>query len=321
MSKIKLTTQVPISKSPIEINHSFKMALWGSCFAENMKEHFMKSGFQTDSNPFGVIYNPASILEIFKLINKSSKLGDEHLTCKDGQYTSWLFHSSLQAENKKNLLIKVEQKLNELRNNYRKNKQTFIFSIGTAWVYQLIDKQLLVANCHKSPASLFNKELLSILQITDALQQLISIIKSFNKQHNIIFTLSPVRHLKDGFIENNRSKSRLIEAILQVCQDKLGTYFPAYEIMQDELRDYRYYKDDLIHPTSLAVQFIWDKFKEQFFNDETTKISNTVASYHKLNSHRVLNPMEETIKKHQNQIVKLKEEIEKKHPEVYFPNQ
>jgi hypothetical protein len=321
MNKIKTSTNLPFPKPSFPIYHDSGISMWGSCFAEHMKKYFHHSGFKVDSNPFGVIYNPISLLEVFKLIQEPTLHLPQYLTQKDGMWTSWLFHSSIHRNSEVEISRKVNLKLDALKQLYTDFKQTFIFSIGTSWVYEHHELNKVVANCHKAPQSNFHKKLLPINEMVKGLQDLLGIINTFNKDNRIILTISPVRHLNDGFIGNSRSKARLIEAIQTLIEQNSPekvSYFPAYEIMMDELRGYRYYSSDLIHPNNLAVEIIWDKFTQTYFNSNTAEICRKVASYHQLKNHRILNSTDENIKNHQDQLSRKKEEILTNHPLVHF---
>jgi lysophospholipase L1-like esterase len=184
-----------------------------------------------------------------------------------------------------------------------------IITLGTSWVYKFIETNEVVANCHKILQKKFLKEILSVNQITKSLANIISLIKAENKKAAIIFTISPVRHLKDGFIENQQSKSHLIAAIHQVINEQKELYyFPAYEIMMDDLRDYRFYKSDLIHPNETAINYIWKKFIAAWVDNSAIEIMNAVDSVQKGLLHK---PFYENSKKHQEFLEKLNQKIQK----------
>jgi hypothetical protein len=162
-------------------------------------------------------------------------------------------------------------------------------TLGTAWIYELKETGVIVANCHQQPQSLFGKRLLTAIEISDALESMELLIHKVNPQAQIIFTLSPVRHTKDGMVENTRSKARLHEAIQQQCSTENNYYFPAYEILMDELRDYRFYAQDMIHPNGTAVDYVWARFRESVLHTNTLASIKAVEKHRKLQSHRPKN--------------------------------
>ncbi|GAG96622.1 unnamed protein product, partial [marine sediment metagenome] len=186
-----------------------------------------------------------------------------------------------------------------------------IITLGTAWVYRFIETNELVGNCHKVPQKKFLKELLSIDEIVVSLENIISLIKDFNPKTTILFTVSPVRHLKDGFIENSQSKAHLLAAIHQVIENTTSGarihYFPSYEIMLDDLRDYRFYKRDMIHPNLTAIDYIWEKFQQAWLDDKTTSIMKEVDTIQKGLAHIPFNPKSE---QHQQFLKNLQHKIQ-----------
>jgi hypothetical protein len=194
-----------------------------------------------------------------------------------------------------------------------------IITLGTAWVYRYIATDKIVANCHKIPQKQFQKELLSINDIVASLENIIALIRSLNPKVNFIFTVSPVRHLKDGFVENNRSKSHLLSAIHQIVEPrKQMFYFPSYEIMMDELRDYRYYNQDMIHPNNVALEYIWEKFKAVWLTEDAIGISLKLANIQTKKAHRPFNPNSDA---HQKFLANLQleiEDIQKEFPHIKF---
>ena len=165
-----------------------------------------------------------------------------------------------------------------------------VLTFGTAWVYDHLESMQTVANCHKLPNTLFRKKLLSIDQIRSAMINSITLIQDANPSASILLTVSPVRHLKDGLIENSRSKSHLLTAIHQVVEELVGlSYFPSYEIMFDELRDYRFYNSDMIHPNETAIEYIWDKFRSVWLDPNTRGTMKDVDKIQKGLAHKPFN--------------------------------
>ena len=199
------------------------------------------------------------------------------------------------------------------------NSTHIIITLGTSWVYRLKESGLAVANCHKVPKHKFRKELLSIAEIIESLAVIISLIKEINPTTNFIFTVSPVRHIKDGFIENQQSKAHLISALHQIIKfHENSFYFPSYEIMMDELRDYRFYKEDMIHPNNIAVNYIWEKLSKKWFSDETLQTTEQIQKIQKNLDHKPFNSEsllhEKFIKSTEQKIKKLQEKL----PHIFF---
>jgi hypothetical protein len=218
-----------------------------------------------------------------------------------------------------------EEALNQLNqasaliNTALKSNTHIIITLGTSWIYRFSESGKIVTNCHKVPQHKFKKELLSIVEINKSLSSIISLIRKVNPDINFIFTVSPIRHLKDGFIENQQSKSHLISALHQIIKKQENTfYFPSYEIMMDELRDYRFYKEDMIHPNQIAINYIWEKFYENWLSDEAIDLKKQVIKIQRGLEHKPFNP---DSKKHQQFLFSLQEKIEilkKKYSHISF---
>jgi hypothetical protein len=205
-------------------------------------------------------------------------------------------HSSINAIHKKDFLVLINKKLAELK-VYLLNSTHIVLTYGSGWVYRFIKSQKLVANCFKIPQKEFKKELLSVSDINSSLSNVISLIKESNPKASIITTVSPIRHLKDGFVDNNLSKAHLITAIHQVLSSesllKTLFYFPSYEMMMDELRDYRFYKEDMIHPNNTAVNIIWEAFNKAWISSETVPLQKAILAIQSSLEHKPFNPNSE----------------------------
>lgn len=295
------------------LSHTQQIGLWGSCFAKNMFCKFIEMGFATQSNPFGVLFNPKSIAILFQKINLKNKLESKEIIQTNMGFTSLLTHSKFSFETEKELLDQFE-----LESKKTIQKQVFIISLGTAWIYQHHETELYCANCHKLSKNQFSKTLLSSLELEQSFQEIENCIFNWNKDNKIIYTLSPVRHLKDGFIENQQSKSRLHCAILERVKHPSISYFPAYEILMDELRDYRFYKPDLIHPNQQAIEHIWEYFEQNYFTKTELNIGEESKKYYQLSAHKVLNNNPLAKKQHQEKVLKLKKSIQEKYPTLFL---
>lgn len=315
---MKFQTQIPIPKSDFPINYSSKLLLLGSCFAENMAEKFEYFKFQISTNPFGIIFNPVSLEKLLVRSIHKKYFTEEDIFFYNDLWHCYEVHSELSHPNKEAYLAK----LNEIINSTNKHISTLshcLITLGTSWVYRHIETNEIVANCHKVPQKQFVKELLSIAQIEESLRNIISEILVINPNCKFIFTVSPVRHIKDGFVENNVSKAHLISA-LNSFNSKLpaSNYFPSYEIMIDELRDYRFYAEDMLHPNQTAIDYIWIKFFENYVDEKEFDVMQQVCDIQKAMRHRPFNPNSESHLKFLENLNQKKEILVKKYPHIHF---
>lgn len=314
-------TQIPIQKSDFPIDYNSKLLSLGSCFAENMAEKFEYFKFENVVNPFGIIFNPVSLEKV--LVRSIRKM---YFTEKDIFYHNDLWHcyevhSELSNPNKEEFLKKLNEIIDSTNRHIASSTHCLI-TLGTSWVYRHIETNEIVANCHKVPQKQFVKELLSIEKIEDSLQIIIAEIQAENPNCKFIFTVSPVRHIKDGFVENNVSKAHLISAInilLNTKNCKLSTkYFPSYEIMMDELRDYRFYGEDMLHPNQTAIDYIWIKFFENYVDEKEFGTMQQVCDIQKALHHRPFNPNSESHLKFLENLNQKINTLVKKYPNFQF---
>ena len=303
---MKLSTVVPVETSISLIDYDSKIVLLGSCFTENIGARLSYFGFCTTVNPFGIIFNSTSLRALIDRAVTRIAFTQEDCT----EYFSYLAHSDLNASSPDQLLTKLND-AREVLENAIKNATHLFITLGTAWVYRHIERNMIVANCHKQPQKKFTKELQTIETITSDLNQISQQVKSIKKDVSITYTLSPVRHIKDGFINNQRSKARLHEAIHSHLESTNESYFPAYEIAMDELRDYRFYKRDMIHLNDVGIDFIWSRFRESGINTNTITQQKAVEKYRKLIQHK---PTDHQA--HKIQVQKMKEELLRKFPKT-----
>jgi hypothetical protein len=284
---LNLLTKIEIPKASSKIDYSKKLAFFGSCFADNISRLFANRKFQVLANPFGTVYNPLSLSDFFKNIQTRISFNHTHVfqDLKDNSWHSFYAHSILSAKTEKecmdNLNLAAVKTLNFLEN------ADFIFiTLGTAFVYCLKSSNSPVFNCHKQNPELFSRELISVEQATNALENIVRYliqIKQNKERLNIVFTVSPLRHLADGFHENTLSKSTLHLAIQKVIlnfSDKNVSleYFPSYEIVMDELRDYRFYDSDMIHLSETAEEYIFEKMITTYCSED---FQNSIAEVEK----------------------------------------
>lgn len=261
---MEFRTRVDIKKSKNEISHGQKILLLGSCFSDNIGEKLVNGGFSATVNPLGTLYNPASIASV---ITECAKPAGQ----RNGEFFDWL-HSKADlswAETPDSLSTDI-----------------LCITFGTAWIYRLKETGMVVANCKKQPDRLFVREKLSVNAIVDTWSQLIENWPD-GECPRMIFTVSPIRHKKDGLHENQVSKATLLLAVNELCKryPEKCEYFPAFEIMMDELRDYRFYAEDMMHPSAVAVDYIWEQFQETYFSEQTRQITLNKEKIHKQEQH------------------------------------
>ena len=248
------------------INLKDPIYLSGSCFSDEIGELFVRSKFNTLSNPFGTIYNPHSIFNTL-----TANIRKEDVIENNGVFYHWSTHGEVSGLSKEEVVNKLMERLDKSQGHLAKSKW-LIITFGTSWVYRYNKTNEVVANCHKIPNTSFDKELLPTDTIVEKFLQAKKALDQFNPEINIILTVSPVRHAKDGLAENNRSKAQLIEAAHQItAQFDRVSYFPSYEIVIDELRDYRFFKEDMVHPSSQAINYVWKRFADTYFDEETSQ--------------------------------------------------
>lgn len=268
---MKFRTEVDIKESKKKIEVEDKIFSIGSCFASEMSDLLHQGQLQTINNPFGTIFNPFSINNAIKRLHDAGFYEEEELITFNDEFISLDHHTNFDTRYIHQTLNKINSKIEE-GNSFLQNSNWIIITYGTSFIYEFIPKQKLVANCHKIPQKFFEKRLLTHQELTDSIYNTILNLNDICKDNvQILFTVSPVRHTKDGMVENQLSKSKLITAIHEVIsQFEHCHYLPVYEILMDDLRDYRFYKEDMIHPNNQAVNYIFDKFGGAYFS-ETTK--------------------------------------------------
>ncbi|HKK11320.1 MAG TPA: GSCFA domain-containing protein, partial [Flavobacteriaceae bacterium] len=249
---MKLQTQIPLqSQQHNSIDYNSKIVLIGSCFVEHIGNKLEYFKFQNLLNPFGILFHPLGIERLITNAINEKEYTEQDVFFHDEQWHCYDAHSRLSNPSKEEFLKALNSDI-KTTHQYLRESTHFIITLGTAWVYRHIETDTIVSNCHKVPQKQFAKELLSVEAVSESLQAIVSLIRSVNTNAVMIFTVSPVRHLKDGFAENTQSKAHLIAGVHEVIEPRNQIYyFPSYEIMMDELRDYRFYSDDLVHPNTL----------------------------------------------------------------------
>lgn len=298
------------------IDYNSRLLFLGSCFSENIFLKVNSNKFTAYSNPFGVLFHPIAIENLLFMAAKRKTIKEKDVFKYNDTWHYFNANSSVSNTCKKQLLNNLNKAVLST-NNILGNATHIIITFGTAWVYRYLSKNKVVANCHKVSQKEFSKELLSVQEIITSIQKSIKHIREVNTKITILLTLSPVRHLKDGFVQNSQSKAHLLTAIHKVINtEKEVFYFPSFEIMNDDLRDYRFYKEDLIHPNQMAIQYIWRYFKELWINSKVFPIMKEVEQVQKALQH---NPNNSNTKQHKAFLKKLNEKIENlKTKGIYF---
>lgn len=297
-NKLKLQTEIPLFPEENQIDYSSKILLLGSCFSENIGQKFDYFKFQNLQNPFGIIFNPVSIEKLVIRAIDNKGFSEDDIFPHNGIWKCFDVHSEMNSLDRKEILQKLNSALQNLRNALLTSTH-IIFTFGTSWVYRNIESDHIVANCHKVSTNQFKKELLSIEQISGSFGNIRNKISEINPEATIIKTISPVRHIKDGFIENTLSKAHLISAIHNFSNlksaivNRKSFYFPSFEIMMDELRDYRFYSEDMLHPSKTAIDIIWQKFSRVWISPQTETLQKEVATIQAGLHHKSFNPESE----------------------------
>lgn len=279
-------------RDPFSMDTRFYTA--GSCFAEELYHRLLKYKFHTTSHPFGITFNPLSLARQFQLLSARDPYHPEALVHQDGLFHSLDHHGSCSGPDKAKVLEDIHCNMIYAREELARS-HCLVLTLGSAHVYTYLPTNQVVANCHKIPSVQFNKKRVTVDESVIALQTVLEPLLAKHSSLRIVLSVSPVRYLRDGFEENNRSKATLL-----LCCDALCSwnprihYFPAYEIFMDDLRDYRYVADDMVHPTQRAIDYIWSYFKDAYFDERVRTYFQRMEAYLALKNHRVLHPQSET---------------------------
>ena len=311
---MKFTTQVEIPEQKFLIDYATPTLIVGSCFAQNIGAKLAQMHLPVDINPCGVAFNPVSIANTFDLITERLAVSEQSIL-QNGELWCSLYHSTLFSATERNgLLDNIESRLAPAKALFKEAKY-LIITLGTAWVYRHKASNIIVNNCHKLPEHNFVRELLSVEQCVEILSRVFLQSDFSNKQ--IILTVSPVRHVKDTLHGNNISKSTLLLAVDKLVQNMPNVhYFPAYEIVVDELRDYRFYAEDLVHPSQMAVDYIWEKFSTWAFDKATLQIAAELNKIDSAMAHRPVNPNSEQHRIFRQQMLDKVVNLQKKYPHI-----
>lgn len=297
-------TRVELPKKELDIKHSDRMLILGSCFAENIGNRLVDNKFRCNVNPFGILYNPMSILAALKRLCGGEDYKGEELFTYQGQWHSYMHHGSFSDASKEVCLENINSRLQQAFKELNSLNYLFV-TFGTAYVYTLKENGVVVSNCHKVPERNFERSRLSVSEIVNEYTSYLNSLLKLNSQLKILFTVSPIRHAKDGMHGNQLSKATLLLAIdtLKVKFPEHVFYFPSYELMMDELRDYRFYADDMFHPSEVAVDYLWECFSSSYFSIDTLTIITEWGEIKKALSHKPFRPDSEEYIRFLSQIV------------------
>lgn len=287
---MEFRAKLQAQKFPFQIAHTSPILFVGSCFSSNMALRCENSGFEVISNPFGTVFNPISLATSIERIARNVHFEKDELNAYNGKYFSFLHHSLFSNTDATLVLQNINTSLTAAHQLLQQQPTVFI-TLGTAWIYELEATGQCVANCHKLPQNHFHKRILSPIEVENSLSQIVASIQEISPQSQIVFTVSPVRHLRDGMAENNRSKGVLLAAVHNFLDKNAQLnchYFPVYEWVIDELRDYRFFENDFMHPNQLAIDFVFEQFEYSFFSSETRALSHQVNKLTKAKAHRPL---------------------------------
>lgn len=309
---MEFLTKVDIKPSEWKIGYQDKILMLGSCFADNIGNKFTEHYFQATINPFGTLYNPASIRSAIHLSMQSDE--KHYLLQHNGMWHSMMHHGSFSHPDKTEVIRRTDDSKMVLHKALD-DANTIIVTFGTSWVYRMED--MVVANCHKMPSDRFQRYCLTAGDVIDMWLPLL--LKRPNKHW--IFTVSPIRHIKDGLHANHLSKANLLQAIdtLMVKARELNptstySYFPAYEIMLDELRDYRFYAEDMVHPSAVAIEYIWQRFVNTYINKDTQEEMRVLNQFWCDMHHRFLHPESQEAQTFMLRLEQRKAQLQRSYP-------
>lgn len=282
---MQLQTRVPLPQPQFNISHKNKMTLIGSCFADNIGQHFSEQKFNILTNPFGTLYNPYSICQCIDTI-VAGEYDESKLIYHNDIWHSFSHHGRFSHTDKKACHEQINHNIQDSRQHLLQSQYLFI-TLGTAYIYEYEGKP--VANCHKIPSKAFNHRRLDVNEIVETFSRSIEALKQLVPELKVIFTVSPVRYIKDGLHENTLSKSILHLAVDELCHNDDYQYFPAYELVIDELRDYRFFAEDMTHPSSVTTKYIWSKIEETYFDAKTIALGKQIKKLTLAYNHRPFN--------------------------------
>ncbi len=319
---MEFRTPVQLPKPAFAFSYADRILLLGSCFAENIGERLHDNKFTVDLNPFGILYNPASVAAAVRMLLRPELFTEADLFSHEGMYHSWQHHSRFSADSAEESLQAMNRRLAASAASLREATR-LVVTFGTAYVYRLQSDGRVVANCHKQPDKLFSRERLSVEAIATEWKSLLFSLWEHLPELKVLFTVSPIRHWKDGAHGNQVSKAALLLAIdrLQEQFPDRVAYFPAYEIVMDELRDYRFYADDMLHPSPLAVDYIWERFCHNSLSPDTQSALQAWREIRRAMEHRPFQPDGDAYRQFVRQTLLKLEQLREKFPSFDLANE
>jgi len=314
---MQFRTVVPLQASNFKIDHETKIMLMGSCFVENIGSKLDYFKFPVLQNPFGIIFHPEPMERLLGRVATGKSFSSKDLIQFQERYVSLEAHSVMTADTSRQSLFKLNNALSKTY-EFLKQADILILSLGTAWGYTHSTIEGIVANCHKIPQKEFVKTLTPVDELVKIMQRLEVSIRSINPDLKILYTVSPVRHLKNGVVQNQQSKAHLHTAIHEIMEQSSAIYFPSYEILLDELRDYRFYADDMLHPSKLAIDYIWERFGDAYFTQATINLNKQIDRIQKSLAHQSMSGESKEYKKHLTKIHQDIRDIQEKHRQIKF---
>jgi hypothetical protein len=303
---MKFRTEIDIKAWQEPIDYSHNILSLGSCFATNIAEELSRRKFRVVTSPTGILFNPASILRAIQQMRSMESPDAEELIELNGRFVHYDFHSMVSGDSRTEAVEEMRSALKR-GNEALHSANLLIITLGTSWIYRLAESHEVVANCHKQPQRLFRRERLSVDECVECLEQIVALAGC-----RVLFTVSPVRHAGEGLQDNSLSKATLRVAVEEVCRrhSQQVAYFPAYEILIDDLRDYRFYADDLVHPSRQAIEYIFEKFCDVALSEQAKVTMAKVESIMRAVSHRPSNPRSEAYRTFCNAQLRAMEEVE-----------
>ena len=322
---MKLRLELEVKNAGFNITHYDKLLLIGSCFTENIGQRFTQLKFSNLQNPHGILFNPVSVCKSILDYVHNKKYTEENLFYLNEAWHSWNHHSRFSSPNKLDSIQKINTSI-QSAHDYLKQADYLFITLGSAWIYTFTEEALgavpgsVASNNHKAAASWFKKKLLSNMETMNMLESMMKDVLNINPNIKFIYTISPVRHIKEGFIENNRSKAVLIDAVHQVINNhnENAFYFPSYEIVIDDLRDYRFYSEDMVHPNYLATDYVWEKLEKAYMNNETMQLNTAIRDINIAYNHKAFNPASEMHKSFLKRYYSKVQELQLAYPGLDF---
>ena len=310
-----------------KINHRHKLLLMGSCFTENIGDKLVAHKFSVLQNPNGILFNPVSVKQAVENYIANKVIDENDLFYLNESWHSWQHHSRFSGITKEDAVNKINIST-RTAHHYLKQTDFIIITLGSAWVYELTDKadnkkiNTVAANNHKAPADWFNRRLLTNEEVIHEIESIVSQLQNFNPHIKIIFTISPVRHLREGFVENNRSKAALINGVHLATETFSNVfYFPAYELVIDDLRDYRFYAEDMVHPNYAATNYVWQKFMATCIDEPAQQLMQEINEINAAINHKPFNPSSAAHKDFKLKYRNIIQTMQQKHPYLNLTEQ